>query len=222
MTSYSLPPRISALIFDMDGTLYTNPHYAQMQIDLCVEQFAKTRGKTFEAAQAEIAAYRAEYAKSHDGQKTSLANALLAFGVGIAESVRWREELYEPALHLTRDAKLLSALQHLQSAPFRLALVTNNPVLTAQKTVSVLGVTELFEALVGLDTCLISKPAEAPFLKAAELLGVTPGECVSIGDRFDVDIAVPLRLGMGGVLVQGVEDVYEIPTFLQLFRQKCV
>jgi phosphoglycolate phosphatase/putative hydrolase of the HAD superfamily len=41
-----------------------------------------------------------------------------------------------------------------------------------------------------------------------ELLGVPPESCVSIGDRYDIDIATPLEMGMGGVLVTGVEDVY--------------
>jgi phosphoglycolate phosphatase/putative hydrolase of the HAD superfamily len=64
----------------------------------------------------------------------------------------------------------------------------------------------------------VSKPHEAPFRKAVELLGIgalgseapsLPLEsCVSIGDRYDIDIALPLKLGMGGILVDGVEDVY--------------
>jgi phosphoglycolate phosphatase/putative hydrolase of the HAD superfamily len=33
---------------------------------------------------------------------------------------------------------------------------------------------------------------------------------VSIGDRCDIDIALPLELGMGGILVEGVEDVYAL------------
>ncbi|MDR2796887.1 MAG: HAD family hydrolase, partial [Treponema sp.] len=32
----------------------------------------------------------------------------------------------------------------------------------------------------------------------------------SVGDRYDMDIALPLSLGMGGILVDGVEDVYHL------------
>jgi phosphoglycolate phosphatase/putative hydrolase of the HAD superfamily len=74
-----------------------------------------------------------------------------------------------------------------------------------------LGVDGLFPVIVGLDTCFVSKPNDAPFRKAVELLGVAAGECVAVGDRFDIDIAVPLKLGMGGVLVDGVRDVYDLP-----------
>jgi phosphoglycolate phosphatase/putative hydrolase of the HAD superfamily len=91
-----------------------------------------------------------------------------------------------------------------------LAVVTNNPVLIARKTLAVLGVEDCFSAVVGLDTCLVSKPHEAPFLKATALCGASPETCVAVGDRYDIDIALPLKLGMGGVLADGVEDVYRL------------
>ncbi|GHU60966.1 hypothetical protein FACS189445_2140 [Spirochaetia bacterium] len=39
--------------------------------------------------------------------------------------------------------------------------------------------------------------------------------CVSIGDRYDIDLLLPLELGMGGILVDGVEDVYKVPGILE-------
>jgi phosphoglycolate phosphatase/putative hydrolase of the HAD superfamily len=47
--------------------------------------------------------------------------------------------------------------------------------------------------------------------KAAELCRLLPRQCVSVGDRYDIDIALPLKLGMGAILVNGVEDVYKLP-----------
>ena len=49
---------------------------------------------------------------------------------------------------------------------------------------------------------------------AAEAAGAEPERCLSVGDRYDIDIALPLELGMGGILVDGVEDVYGIPDLL--------
>jgi phosphoglycolate phosphatase/putative hydrolase of the HAD superfamily len=76
-------------------------------------------------------------------------------------------------------------------------------------------VEDLFPVLVGLDTCMVSKPHEIPFRKAAEESGVDTGGCVSIGDRYEIDLALPLEMGMGGVLVDGVEDVYRLPRILE-------
>ena len=40
--------------------------------------------------------------------------------------------------------------------------------------------------------------------------------CLAVGDRYDVDLAIPLELGMGAVLVDGVEDVYGLQDLLNL------
>jgi phosphoglycolate phosphatase/putative hydrolase of the HAD superfamily len=217
---YRRPARIAAFLFDMDMTLYTNPEYERFQIDSPIRRLAELRGIGFEEMKGRILAFRRDWAAAHGGQQISLGNLFRSFGVSIEESSRWREELYEPSRFLRRDPKLREALSALgegrrdSAAPpakVGLALVTNNPVLVARKTLAVLGVEDLFTALVGLDTCGVSKPHEAPFLKAAELLGAPPETCVSVGDRYDIDIALPLELGMGGILVDGVEDVYTLP-----------
>jgi phosphoglycolate phosphatase/putative hydrolase of the HAD superfamily len=201
----------------MDATLYTNPAYAQLQIDCLIERLGLVRGKPFGDMREEVESYRSNWAAAHGGQKISLGNTMIAFGISIEEGVRWREELIEPALYLKEDPKLRETLSVLGRS-FALAVVTNNPVLVARKTLAVLGVGECFTALVGLDTCGVSKPHRAPFLRAAELSRAPPEDCVSIGDRYDIDISLPLELGMGGILVDGVEDVYELPSLMPCKR----
>jgi len=200
-----------AILFDMDGTLYTHDEYAQTQIDLPILRLAQLRGKTYEQMNGEIAEYRKNWAAAHNGQAISLGNTFLSFGVSIEESIRWREELCQPEKYLAEDRQLRSALEQLASR-FTFAVVTNNPVSVAVRTLSVLGVHDILQKIVGLDTCGVSKPNKAHFYKAAELCGASTGQCVSVGDRYDIDIALPLELGMGGILVDGVEDVYKLPT----------
>ena len=199
-----------ALLFDMDNTLYTHDEYARTQEGLPIERLAKRKGKTFESVKAEIAAFRADWAAFHNGQCVSLGNIFLSFGISIEENIVWREELCRPEDYLAKDARLYSALRRLQQR-FSLAVVTNNPVTVANRVLSVLGVNDIFKTIVGLDTCRLSKPNKEIFLKATALCGVSPTQCVSIGDRYDIDIALPLELGMSGILVRGVEDVYELP-----------
>jgi phosphoglycolate phosphatase/putative hydrolase of the HAD superfamily len=213
MKAYRLPAHRAAVLFDMDSTLYTHSEYQQTQIDLPIERLARLRRKSFEEMNGEIARCREEWAAAHDGQKISLGNVFKAFGVSIEESVRWREELYEPERYLAEDPLLCAALAKL-AVCFALAVVTNNPVSIARRTLAVLGAAGFFRVIVGLDTCGVSKPHKAPFLKAAEQCGAAAASCVSVGDRYDIDIALPLELGMGGVLVDGVEDVYKLPDLL--------
>jgi phosphoglycolate phosphatase/putative hydrolase of the HAD superfamily len=213
MNVYKLPETISGLIFDMDLTLYTNSEYGKLQIDRLVERLGKTRGKSFQEMDRELEEFRVAFAASHGGRRPSLSAALLSYGVSMEENVRWREEAYEPADFIHSDPKLGETLKRLSSS-FALGVVTNNPVLVARKTLSALGAEQYFTALVGLDTCMTPKPHRLPFLTMTELLGCPAETCVSIGDRYDIDLAVPLELGMGGILVGGVEDVYLLPALL--------
>ena len=213
MKTYNLPQNPKALIFDIDSTLYTNAAYAFEQVDCQIRQFAKDRGITADEARRMVADYRKQYAAANNGKKISLGNTLLAFGIPIAQSVEWRKTLMEPADFLTRDEKLIQTLREL-SKSLKLICVTNNPVFTARKTLDAIGISEFFPQIVGLDTCLKSKPALEPFEEACCILQVTPKECIAIGDRYDMDIALPLQMGMGGILVTGVEEVYKISELL--------
>ena len=125
-----------------------------------------------------------------------------------------RRSLLEPADFLSKDERLISVLEEL-SKDYRLICVTNNPVLPARKTLEAIGISDLIPEIVGLDTCGKSKPAQEPFEKALSLTNSRPEECLAVGDRYDMDIALPLEMGMGGILVSGVCDVYELPKVLK-------
>ena len=211
--SYNLPENPKTLIFDIDSTLYTNAAYAFEQVDCQVRQFARDRGITADEARKMVSDYRRQFAAANNGKKISLGNTLLAFGIPIAQSVEWRKTLMEPADFLERDEKLRTTLETL-SQKFKLICVTNNPVFTARKTLDAIGISEFFPEIVGLDTCLKSKPAVEPFMKACEITQTQPQNCIAIGDRYDMDISLPLELGMGGILVSGVEEVYELASML--------
>jgi phosphoglycolate phosphatase/putative hydrolase of the HAD superfamily len=207
----------NGLIFDMDGTLYSHPEYIASQTELPLRRLATVRQKSYEAMKAEFDAYRENWAKEHSGdpggEKISMGNTFVAFGISIEENAKWREELYQPEQYLREDRRLGETLRDL-SQSFRIAVLTNNPVSIARRTLRCLGVEELIPVIIGLNTCMVSKPHRIPFQKAAELLGLPVERCISIGDRYDIDIALCLELGMGGILVDGVEDVYTLPKVL--------
>lgn len=209
MKTYNLPQTIKAIIFDIDSTLYTSAKYAFEQVDCQVREFARLRGISNDEARKMVSDYRKQYAAEHEGSKVSLGNTLLSFGIPIEQSVEWRKQLLEPKDFLSYDKNLVFQLQ-LLSKKYKLICVTNNPVLPARKTLEAIGISSFFNEIVGLDTCFKSKPAKEPFAKALEILCCDSNECVAVGDRYDLDIALPLEMGMGGVLVNGVEDVYNL------------
>ncbi len=213
MKVYKIPQVVRGIIFDIDSTLYTNAAYAFEQVDCQVREFAKMRGITADEARKMVADYRKKFAAENNGKKISLGNTLLAFGIPIEQSVEWRKKLLEPADFLGRDEKLVEEMKIL-SAQYKLICVTNNPILPARKTLDALGISDFFPQIVGLDTCFKSKPAVEPFQTAVKILAklepIESQNCVAIGDRYDMDVALPLEMGMGGILVSGVEEVYGI------------
>ena len=213
LRAFNLPEHATCLIFDIDSTLYTCPEYAHEQIDSQIRHFADLRGMTHDEARALIADSRRTYAAAHDGKKISLGNLFTTLGISIEESIAWRKTLFDPADYLTKDDRLIATLTALK-ARYHLVCVTNNPVLPAEQTLRALGVEELIEKTIGLDTCMKSKPAHEMLEQAAGVACAPFGACVSIGDRYDIDLALPLELGMGGILVGGVEDVYGLPDIL--------
>jgi len=213
MKIIKLPSEIRALIFDMDLTLYTNPEYGQYQIDSLIERLGIVRGLSFDEMNKEVEDARKAWELSHGGKKPSLSNIFLTYGISMEENVRWRKEIYEPEKFITDDPRLRETLKEL-SGTYILGVVTNNPVLVARKTLAALGVQDLLPILVGMDTCMVAKPDDKPFRKFAELSACSPETCVSIGDRYDIDLVPPMEMGMEAILVDGVEDVYELPGVL--------
>ncbi|MCR5605917.1 MAG: HAD family hydrolase [Treponema sp.] len=213
MNIFKIPEKLKTIIFDIDSTLYTNADYAFEQVDVQVRHFASIKKISCSQARSMVSDYRKEWAKAHNGQKISLANTMKAFGISIEESIEWRKTLIEPAEYLGEDKKLQETMEKLKSK-YNLICVTNNPVLPAKKTLDALGILDKISDIIGLDTCGISKPAKEPFLLAAEKAKCKCEECLSVGDRYDIDLAVPLELNMGALEVEGVTDVYKLPEIL--------
>lgn len=214
MRLFDLPGSVRGIVFDIDGTLYTNHAYAVGQIRVLIERLAELRGVDADAMEAEVEAYRTRWSAEHEGKKLSLGNAFVVFGVSIEESVRWREELIEPEAFLGADPRLRETLSAFGPG-VAFSAVTNNPATIGKRTLACLGVGDLFSVVVGLDTFGVSKPHRAPFERAAEAMGREPRHCLAVGDRYDLDIAPARELGMGGALVSGVEDVYALPAALE-------
>lgn len=215
MQLFNIPKNPKILIFDIDATLYTCPAYAHEQIDSQVRHYAKLNNMTADEARKMVSDFRKKWAKEHDDKKISLGNLFTHFGVSIETSIEWRKTLFEPKDYLSRNENLIKALSELQKR-FYMICVTNNPVEPARKTLEVIGISEFIPTIIGLDTCMASKPSKIILDKAIEEsekalnIKIEYSDCISIGDRYDIDLDLAINLGMGGVLVNGAEDVCEL------------
>ncbi len=220
MQTYHLGPErlagLRGLIFDMDLTLYRNEDYYASQLNNQVVLLAAERERTVAELEAELNAWEAVFRKQHEGRKPSFGNTLLgALGIPIAQSVELRRRAIRPEDYLVADPQLAKTLAMLQGR-FALVLVTNNPSDIAVRTLEVLGVSRFFPRIIGLDESGNSKPHPRAFELAYRALNLPPTAVVSIGDRFPVDLEVPMGFGSAGVLVESMADVYALPDLLGL------
>lgn len=217
MTVYRIPENLKTIIFDIDGTLYKNDEYINEQIDSQIRAFAQSRNFSNEKARQMVNSYREEWAKLHDGKRPSLNNALHDMGVQTDEIIAWRKELTHPENYLSFDEALADSLKEL-AAVYRLLCITNNPASIGCKTLEILGAQPFISEIIGFDTCKTAKPDPKVFELALKRAATPVEQCISVGDRYDIDIAVPLEMGMGGILVSGVQDVYKLKNVLELTR----
>ncbi len=213
MRVFFLPNDIKGIVFDIDGTLYSNDAYAASQEEEILKRFAEERALRLEEVKAMVEGYRRDFAERNGGRRPSLGNTFLSFGVSIGVSSLWREEVLRPELFLSSDSRLAETLSIL-SGSYRLLAVTNNPTSVGRRTLKALGVSEFFPSVIGLDRSGESKPAKRPFILASEELSLHAENLLSVGDRYEVDLEVPLSLGMGGILIEAMEDVYGLPKVL--------
>jgi phosphoglycolate phosphatase-like HAD superfamily hydrolase len=161
---------VTALVFDMDGTLYENLDYYRFQESSQVERLAGFLGISPSEAAERLGAAR-EARRAAALPATSMANHFLTLGVDMPSIIRWREEALDPRQWLTADSRLDAALA-LLAQRFRLALLTNNPRSVGRASLQALGVAARFEQVIGLDDTGKSKPSAEPFIAACRGLGL--------------------------------------------------
>ena len=99
------------------------------------------------------------------------------------------------------DQNFITAAKILREKGFKVALLTNNGWLNKEKTESViLDDLSLFDVVVESCRVKMRKPNADIYLHTAELLGLTPQECVFIDD-LDINVEGAKKIGMAGVQV---------------------
>ena len=95
---------------------------------------------------------------------------------------------------------LFEALEKLKDRGVKIALATSTTRRSAERTLRIAGVLGYFDALVCAEDVSRGKPAPDPFIKAAEKLGLEPGECIAIEDSlFGIESAY--RAGLIPIMI---------------------
>lgn len=184
---------LKAVIFDVDGTLLDTERIymqawkeaaAELGYEITDELLRKTRAINVKDA-ARI--FETEIGNGFSYDKTRTVR------VRIAEEIIKRESpILKPGV-----AELLTFLRE---NGIRLAVASSTHLKGTKEHLSESGILEPFEVVVGGDMVAKGKPNPDIFLKAAELLGLVPEECIVVEDS-PAGIRAANGAGMKAVLV---------------------
>jgi putative hydrolase of the HAD superfamily len=207
----SLHSDVKALVFDLDGTLYTSAPLGREIMNSAVGYIADLKGVGDEEAELLIRETRNRLSSA--GCKSTLSRASIALGGDLRELHRRFAAEIRPELFLSRSERVMELLQKL-GARFELYIYTNNNRYLAEKVLSLLGVAGLFRQIYSIEDTWRPKPDRSGLEEIFRRIGKRPEECLFIGDRYNVDLRLPAEIGCAVFLVKTSDDLQHLCTLL--------
>ncbi|HEY0664652.1 MAG TPA: HAD-IA family hydrolase [Gallionella sp.] len=102
-------------------------------------------------------------------------------------------------VHTRLFGDMAGLVTELEQRGIRWGIVTNKPHRYTVPLMRALGMASRASCLVSGDTCEHAKPHPEPMLKACELIGVTPEQCLYLGDDLR-DMQAANAAGMRGII----------------------
>lgn len=178
---------VAAVLFDLDGTLLdTAPDFLlaataiRADFGLPAMDYAQLRPVVSRGGRYMVAAAFPGIDEAEVDRR--LPQYLAHYRARIAEGTRYFEGMDTVVATLARRG-------------LKLGIVTNKPTWLAEPLLAELGIDRDYGVLVCGDTLPVRKPDPAPFLLAAERLGVAAADCLVVGDDLR-DIEGGRRAGM--------------------------
>lgn len=203
--------RLEGIVFDLDKCLYEGEKggaYLQAGSEKEIEAIAGELGVSAEEAYQTVGNRRQEI-ETAEGRRSTLTETVLSLGLTSEWWNRVRNDCYTPENFLEADPELAAALTRVEEH-YRIAIASNSPHGVAERALRQLGLSEELVKRIhifGPDDMGVAKPDPTFYWRVAEEMGLSPGECLSVGDRVEADGVPALQAGMGAAIVSGPEGV---------------
>ena len=202
---------IKFLCFDLDGTLFQNVEAAWNAIQ---EQIYKTVMRQRNLSLTESENYvRQRYEAL--GSSTKVLNELGVDGEEFFVKAFKKIELNK---FVSKDEKIARLISNLKKK-YKVGMISNTHRSIAKKKLEAIGLSlKTFNPLITTYELNTYKPDPGPFLKALEMVGMSPEKSVYIGDSVENDILGAKGVGMRTILVwsKSPEADLSIPTIYDL------
>jgi N-acetyl-D-muramate 6-phosphate phosphatase len=185
----ALPLR--AVLFDLDGTL----------LDTAPDMVGALNALRRENGLAPLRYDEVRPAVSHGAARVVKTGFPDAAADGAAGLQRRFLEIYRAAL--SQGTRFFPGMEQVLDTLARRSLksgiITNKAAWLTEPLLEEMGIRARFECVVSGDTVAERKPHPMPLLHAAKLAGVSPGECIYIGDA-ERDVQAAHAAGMPGLV----------------------
>ena len=188
---------IRAIVFDLDNTLMDFMKMKDLGVKGAVDAMIdagldmprdEAHRKIYEIYKLEGIEYQNVFDEFLQSELGRIEPKLLAAAVVGYRRTRESALVVYPHTHQT--------LVELAKRGLKLAVVSDAPRLQAWLRITYLQLQHVFDAVVTLEDTRKRKPAPEPFKKALELLGVSPGEAIMVGDWAERDVVGAKGIGM--------------------------
>ena len=195
----------SAIIFDIDDTLYPERDYAFSGFAAVAEAFADRLGDVREAAARMRELFDTEHRRRVFDR--FLDERGMSKDTNLVRRMIETYRAHQPAISLYPDAD--QALTRF-SRTHKLGLITDGPARQQQAKIDALELPPRFDTIILTDELGsgFGKPHPKSFEMMADRLGVEPGCCVYVADNAAKDFVAPNALGWITVRIHRAEGIY--------------
>lgn len=204
--------KLSAILFDLDGTLYTCSALASEIHRVACSALAEQMGVSGEEAGKRLSAAKAGIIAA-TGREATLSAACLELGCDIRELHRYLAGKIVPEPYLNRDNRVVEMLERL-SGRYSLYIYTNNNRSLATRIMAALGIDGYIRKTFSIDGNWRAKPDKKGVEDIFNEIKVVPEHALFVGDRYDVDLRIPAELGSSVFLTRSVEELLTLEEFI--------
>ncbi|MGE5197589.1 MAG: selenide, water dikinase SelD, partial [Deltaproteobacteria bacterium] len=190
-------------IFDLDGTVYPADVLRDQHAVLREKFIAQEFGVDIHAAKEMIEQIKEKH------RIVDTDHIIRAMNLDLHLFNRFKDaQDFDPRRYLAPNERLRNTLSAM-AEDFVFTLFTHNTLKLAKLTLEGVAILEYFAGHIYVyDQWRIMKPDPLVFQRLAEIFGMTDYQnCISIGDRYHVDISTPKQLGMKILHVTGPQDI---------------
>jgi len=193
---------LSAIVFDLDGTLYQDERLGE-EVHQSACRYVAFLKRIGQQEACDVLHEARSCSKDTGG---TLSRAVVALGGNLRELHRRFNEEVHPETVLTPDPRVQELLGRL-ALRFDLHLYTNNNQALSSRIMARIGVTGCFKMVFTIEDSWRPKPDRAVLEGILASIGKKPAETLFVGDRYQVDLQLPEALGCQILETRTIEEL---------------